>query len=149
MTKMLSVPALALLMLAATTAAQACPDCDSKNAQAAVAAPGGDALRVVIDAETGLLRAPTAAEIKAANQRAAAAAAAAGTTVAAPQRPQTKTYASGARRVRLTDEFLSYSVAVVRADGTLETQCYETKDAAQKAMTPVAATRAVAALETE
>lgn len=147
MTRLLSVPALALLMLAATTAAQACPDCDATGAPAtAAAAPGGEALRVVIDRETGQLRAPTAAEIKAATKREAAAASA---VAAAPARPLLKSYANGARRVRVTDDFHSHSVAVVRADGTLDTQCYETKDAALKALKLAPAARPVAALELE
>lgn len=147
MNKMFSLPALALLM-AAGTAAQACPTCADKaekSAQATPAAePSADALRVVIDKETGKLRAPTAAEIKAANK--AAAAQSAGKVA---QAPLLSRKANGAQRVRLTDEFHSHSVAVVRADGTLDTQCYETKAAATQAMTSARMAQPVAKAELE
>lgn len=146
MNKMFSVPALALLM-AAGTAAQACPDCADKAAQAAAATPAepsADALRVVIDKETGKLRAPTAAEIKAADK--AAAAQSAGKVA---QAPLVTRHANGARRVRVTEEFQSHSVAVVRADGTVETQCYDSKSAAMQALKTAQAARPAAKAELE
>ena len=151
MTKTFSMSAVALLAAMAATSAQACPDCASKQAQA-TAAPStstSDALRVVIDRETGQLRAPTAAEINASSQRALAATSARIGGAQSPSQPLVKTHAGGAKRVRVTDEFQSHSVAVIRADGTLETQCYENKAAALSAMKSAKSSQAVAALETE
>lgn len=144
MNKLYALPAAALLL--ATLAAPALAD-----TAAPAQAPAADNLRVVVDPETGKLRAPTAAEIKASDDRASAARAAraaaqgaARSTATPAAEPLVKAYPNGARRARLTDAFHSHSVAVVRADGTLDTQCYETKDAATKALqgarTPQAAT---------
>ncbi len=89
-----------------------------------------DAMTVVIDAETGLLRAPTASEVIQMNAKSAKKNALRGATVG----PQTFKYANGMQRVRMTDESMSYSMAVIKADGSLEEACIEGKDAAQATM---------------
>jgi len=84
-----------------------------------------DAITVTRDASTGKLRAATSEEqqaMKAAKVRVAS-------RFAAPV-PQTKVHASGARGARLTDEFLTSSVAVRQPDGTLKVQ-HGTVDAAE------------------
>jgi|GEM_PF-629660 len=153
MNKTPTLPAAALLLAVLALPAQAA------DAAAPADAPAADALRVVVDPDTGKLRAPTAAEIKASDDRAAAAraraaanqGAAARAATAAAATPLVKTYANGARRARLTDAFHSHSVAVVRADGTLDTQCYEDHQHAMKALEAARAERpaANAKLETE
>lgn len=91
-----------------------------------------EALTVVRDAETGELRAATGAEQAALQAKAGSQSRAARV---APQQVQQKTHAtSGAKGVRLTNEFLSSSVAVRKADGTIEKQCFDSHDAAQGAV---------------
>lgn len=145
MNKLHALPAAALLLATLVAPVQA-------DDTAPAPAPAADHLRVVVDPETGKLRAPSAAEIKASDDRAAAARAAraaaqgaARSTAAPAAEPLVKAYANGARRARLTDAFHSHSVAVVRADGTLDTQCYETKDAAIKALQGARAPQAATA----
>ncbi|WP_020654592.1 post-PEP-CTERM-1 domain-containing protein [Massilia niastensis] len=82
--------------------------------------PAADNVTVVRDAETGALRPATAAEqavLQAANARRV--------MRAAPVPMQQKFHGSGARGVRLTDEFMTSSVAVRKPDGSLEMQCLE------------------------
>lgn len=99
-------------------------------------------MTVVRDAETGQLRAPTAAEISALQLRAARTSTLRTGPTATTQQ---KFHASGARGVRLTDAFMSQSVAVRRADGTVDATCVHTQDAADAALrAPV-----TAQLETE
>lgn len=81
------------------------------------AVQSSDALTVTRDASTGKLRAATAEE----QQAMKAAKAKFAMRFAAPV-PQTKVHASGARGARLTDEFLTSSVAVRQADGSLTVQ---------------------------
>lgn len=95
-----------------------------------------DSLTVVRDPVTGKLRHATAEE------QAALKAPAAGSKMArsaarapAPQSFQQKYHASGARGVRLTDEFTSSAVAVRKPDGTVEMQCFDSHDAAKSAVT--------------
>jgi hypothetical protein len=91
-----------------------------------------DAVTVTRDATTGKLRAATAEE----QQALKAAKAKFAMRVAAPA-PQQKVHASGARGARLTDEFLTSSVAVRQPDGTLKIQhgTTETADADAHAAT--------------
>lgn len=52
----------------------------------------------------------------------------------APQQPEQKFHAkTGARGVRLTDAFTSSAVAVRKADGSIEMQCFDSHDAATTA----------------
>lgn len=85
-------------------------------------APAGDRLVVVRDPETGMLRAPTAAELEA---MAARASRQAEVRIGAAAAPQQKAHASGARGVRLTDDFMSYAVVTRAADGRLVKQCVD------------------------
>lgn len=95
-------------------------------AQQAAAAPeqvngvGADAMTVVRDAETGALRAPTAAEL--ATLRAATSSR---RIRAAAARPMTKYHANGAIGARMTDEKLSMAVAVRNDKGGLDMQCVD------------------------
>lgn len=91
-----------------------------------------ESLTVVRDAETGELRAATGTEQAAMKAKIASTSRAARV---APQQVQQKTHGvSGARGVRLTNEFLSSSVAVRKADGTIEKQCFDSHGAAAGAM---------------
>lgn len=98
-----------------------------------------ESLTVVRDPGTGKLRNATAeeqAELQA--QAALKSQAAAGKMRAAarvaPQLPEKKVHAaSGARGMRLTDEFTTSAVAVRKADGSIEMQCFDSHDAARSA----------------
>lgn len=81
-------------------------------------------LTVARDPQTGRLRAANAAELAALLQRQ-------DMLRAAPLRPQQKWHASGARGARLSDEFISMSVAVRAADGTLSRQCFDSRAQAE------------------
>lgn len=91
-----------------------------------------DSLTVVRDADTGKLRNATAAEATALRAQAATQLRAARI---APQTPLQKFHVSGARGARLTDEFVTSSVAVRKADGSIEMQCFDSHDAAKSAAT--------------
>jgi len=91
-----------------------------------------DSLTVVRDAGTGKLRNATAAEATALRAQAATQLRAARI---APQTPLQKFHVSGARGARLTDEFVTSSVAVRKADGSIEMQCFDSHDAAKSAVT--------------
>jgi hypothetical protein len=94
-------------------------------------------LIVVRDADTGALRAATADEAAAlASKPAAGKTAMVGARAVAAQQPLLKGHRSGAQGARITDEMASYSVAVRRADGTLDTQCIEGKADAEAALSP-------------
>jgi hypothetical protein len=101
------------------------------SAQQAQATPleSSQAMTVVRDAETGKLRAATADEQQVLQQ-----AAKTRTARVAPATTLQKFHASGARGARLTDEFMSTSVAVRKADGGIATQCYESHGAATTAV---------------
>jgi len=92
-----------------------------------------DAMTVVRDAETGKLRAPTAEEQVALRTQATSKLRAA--RVAPAQVPLEKFHAKGARGARMTDELISSSVAVRKADGSIEMQCFDSHDAANSAVT--------------
>lgn len=82
---------------------------------------------VVRDAQTGQLRAPTAAESRALAPRAT-------TSLAAPARPNMVTHPGGARQVRLGERGLVYSVVTRDGDGKLSEQCVHGAEAADKAV---------------
>lgn len=73
-----------------------------------------DALTVVRDAETGKLRGASAAEAAALKTQSAKV-----NARVAPKPTLQKFHSSGARGARLTDEFMSTSVAVRNADGSI------------------------------
>ncbi len=117
---------------AADTAATTAADTAAATGRLAVTETPQDTLVVVRDAETGKLRAATNEEREAlqslrANKRALTLRAVAAT-------PQLKRHATGATGVRLTDDMQSYSVMVRRADGTLEEQCFPSKQEADAAV---------------
>ncbi|MFK3739861.1 post-PEP-CTERM-1 domain-containing protein [Massilia sp. TN1-12] len=93
-----------------------------------------DSQTVARDATTGRLRAATPEEV----QALAASKARATARFAAP-RTLPKTHATGARGARLTDEFLTSSVAVRQPDGSLKIEhgTAETAQEAPAANTPV------------
>jgi len=97
-------------------------------AQQAAPAPSNDNLTVVRDAETGKLRAPTAAEAETLRQSGKVNA-----MRKAPQATLQKFNANGAAGVRLTDEMISASVVVRKPDGSLESQCFDSHGAADSA----------------
>ncbi len=87
-----------------------------------------DAQIVVKDGDTGRLRHATPQEAQAlhagrAHARRAAVA------------PESRSHWSGARGARLTDDFMSYSVMVKRADGTLVELCVEGGETTAKLVT--------------
>ena len=105
----------------------------------------GTGMTVVRDAETGKLRAPTAEEqgtMEAAN------AAKSRNFRVSPKPTMQRYHASGARGARLTDEFMSTSIALIKPDGSLEKQCFESSEAAVAAIS-AASTSATIKLETE
>ncbi len=107
-----------------------------------VHAQEAESLTVVRDATTGELRAPTAAEHAALQQKALARTQ---TLRVAKQPTLQKYHPNGARGVRLTDEFTSSVVAVRKADGTVGHQCvegHEGEHAAHAATTPAPAAKA-------
>lgn len=128
---------LPLAAAAADTAAGAvaptAADTAAATGRLAVTETPQDTLVVVRDAETGKLRAATNEERDAlqtlrANKRSML------TLRAVAATPQLKRHGTGATGVRLTDDMQSYSVMVRRADGTLEEQCFPTKQEADAAV---------------
>ena len=90
------------------------------QAAAQQAVESNDAMTVVRDADTGKLRAATGQEMQA--MQAAKAKMALRFT---PAPTLQKYHPNGARGVRLTDEFMSSSVAVRNPDGSVQMQCLE------------------------
>jgi hypothetical protein len=88
-----------------------------------------DSLTVVRDPGTGKLRSATAEEHVALKAQAQSSTARVRTLRAAPQAFQQKYHASGARGVRLTDEFTSSVHAVRQPDGSIAT--FESNNADQ------------------
>ena len=87
-------------------------------APAATEASVADAQIVVKDGDTGQLRNATPEEARALHSARPQARRAAAV-------PESRAHWSGARGARLTDDFLSYSVLVKRADGKLVELCVE------------------------
>jgi hypothetical protein len=115
--------AVSLAMLGfAAVAPQACAQQIAQPADTAAVA-SSDALTVVRDPETGVLRAPTGAEVQA--MQLSLKAKTMMQVRVAPAATQQKYHASGARGSRLTDEFMSTAVVVRNPDGSLERQCLE------------------------
>jgi len=103
-----------------------------QGASAQEAAPlAAESLTVVKDAETGQLRAPTAAEAAALQAKAAALKS---RSRVVPQQVLSKTNKNGIKGFRLTDENLSTSVAVRKADGSIERQCFDSHGAGADAV---------------
>ncbi|MFC4932171.1 post-PEP-CTERM-1 domain-containing protein [Massilia sp. GCM10023247] len=83
---------------------------------------------VVRDAQSGQLRAPTPAEIR------ALAPPSTSSRMSAPQQPALITHPGGSRQVRLGERGLVYSVVTRGADGKLAEQCVHGAAAADQAV---------------
>lgn len=97
---------------------------------------------VVRDAQTGELRAPTAAEARALAPAPAASAAMRATS------PALVTHPDGRRQVKLGERGLVYTVVTRDADGKLHDQCVQGAAAAEKAVHPSAPASASASPST-
>jgi hypothetical protein len=95
---------------------------------ATAAAQEQSGMVVVRDAQSGQLRTPTAAEIRALAPTPGAAA------LQAPSQPALEIHPSGARQVRLGERGLVYSVVTRGADGKLHDQCVQGAAAADQAV---------------
>ena len=95
---------------------------------------GGDRQIVVRDAVTGKLRPANADEAQALQPGG-------GESRMTRQMPLSRYHANGARGARLTDEFMNYSVAVRQADGSMVTQCFESREEADAALKAAAISR--------
>jgi hypothetical protein len=91
-----------------------------------------ESLTVVRDPETGKLRNATAEEHASLKSQASAGKMRAARV--APQVFQQKYHASGARGIRMTEEFTTSAVAVKNADGSVGMQCFDSHDAAKSAV---------------
>ena len=91
---------------------------------------------VVRDAQTGQLRAPTAAESRALAPPSTV------SSMRAAGQPAVVTHPGGSRQVRLGERGMVYSVVTRGADGKLDEQCVQGEAAAEKAVKgPAAAAR--------
>lgn len=103
------------------------------SAQAADAATPSttepSALTVVRDAATGKLRAPTAEEAAALQPPAAR-----GLAALRVATPLLRSHADGAKSMRMTNDMMTQAVAVRAGDGRLVSQCYDSKQAAELAL---------------
>lgn len=91
---------------------------------------GQPGMVVVRDAQTGQLRAPTPAEMRALTPPSASA------KMSPPSQPVLVTHPGGSRHVRLGESGLVYSVVKRGADGKLDGQCVHGAAAAEKAIKP-------------
>jgi hypothetical protein len=117
---LIAIATLPVSALAAEAAAQPAP---------AVEAAGTGANQVVVrDAVSGKLRAPTAEEAAVLQAKTSALRGRVTETTLA------RHHASGAHGVRLNDQFMSYSVVVRQPDGSLASQCFESREDAEAAL---------------
>jgi hypothetical protein len=135
MSHFLKICSAGVLLAAASLAVQAAdaPAAAPQEADApTTVAP--DAQVVVRDAATGRLRAPTASESQTLHAE--------GAKLRRVIRPtMQKTHPSGARGVRLNEEFMNYSVVIKQPDGRLVEYCFSGPEAADAAATaPASAT---------
>jgi hypothetical protein len=114
--------ALAIIGVSATAQSEVTNSENSNKAEPiqAAAVQAADSAVVVKDKRNGKLRAATPEEHKAMMDEAKITA-----VRAAPEATVRKYHASGASGLRLTDEFMTQSVAVRNADGSLVHQCVE------------------------
>lgn len=120
----LGLPLAALCTLAAAAPQAPQPQPSSQPAQAQQPA-GALGLTVVRDADTGQLRAPTPAEMRALRAQAPA-------TGARPVQPTMQVGPDGRRSVQLGDSRLVYSVVTRAADGKLDQHCAHGQEAAER-----------------
>ena len=131
MSHFLKICSAGMLLAAASLAAQAADVPAAPEADTTTIAP--DAQVVVRDSATGHLRAPT--ESESATLHAAGAA-----LRHSARAPQPRSHHSGAKGVRLTEDFMSYSVVIKQPDGRLVEYCFPNEEAANAAVTaPVSA----------
>ena len=134
MSHFLKICSAGVLLAAASLAVQAAdgPAAAPQEADAA-ATVAPDAQVVVRDAATGRLRAPTESETQALH--------AAGANLRrVAHAPMQRAHYSGAKGLRLTDDFMSYSVVVKQPDGRLVEYCFANAEAADAAVkAPVSA----------
>ena len=131
MSQFLKLCSAGVLLAAASLATQAADAPAATTTEATTVAP--DAQVVVRDAATGRLRAPTESETQALH-------AAAPNLRRVPGTPMQRSHHSGAKGVRLTEEFMSYSVVIKQPDGRLVEYCFPNAEAAEAAVTaPVSA----------
>ncbi len=96
-------------------------------------------LKVVKDAQTGALRAPTAEEFTAMQAQENAVTAGTKSTksrgmLSRKESPKAVHMSHGGVRMELTEDTMTYSVATRNADGAIDMQCVTGADAAAKAM---------------
>jgi len=129
----------AALLLAGAAMAQATDTAANTAANTAVEATSSQI--VVRDAATGALRAASALEAKAlASERASA---------GIRLNTQPRAHFSGARGVRLSDEFMSHAVLARLPDGSVVEQCFHTPEEAAIAHKAMFAAKATNVLPTE
>jgi hypothetical protein len=90
-------------------------------------AAGQDGMVVVRDPQTGQMRTPTPAELKALTPQAPA-------MLQPPPRPVLVTHPDGSRKVYLGEKSMVYSVVTKDAEGKLHDQCVQGEHAAQAAL---------------
>ena len=112
---------------AALHAADAKASANASSA-ASAAAPTADKLVVTRDKDTGQLRAATPAEVEA--LKASGGLRRSSDSLRVQAAPTLRSHSSGAKGVRLNDQFASYSVAVRQADGSLTQRCVPASEVA-------------------
>ena len=127
--KPLGLVAALVAAAAVPTLARAAPEAAADAAPPVSTAASGDAQIVVRDAATGRMRAPTAEEAQVLHNHSRALRRASSPTV-----PESKSHWSGARGVRLTDDFMTYTVVVKNADGSLVELCVEGNEATARVL---------------
>jgi hypothetical protein len=116
------------------------------QAETPTAAMVGDSVAnqvVVRDAQTGKLRAASVQEARALTAERAAA------PSGQPLNTAPRLHASGARGVRLSDEFMNHAVIARLPDGSVVEQCFHTPEEAAIAHKSMSIKKAPAALPTE
>ena len=119
------------LALGASMSATAQSSPDAAAAAEVSESPAADAQIVVKDGDTGKLRAATPEEARALHAGRANARASRGAS------PESRSHWSGAQGARLTDEFMSFTVVVKRADGKLVELCVEGAETTAKVVASV------------
>lgn len=144
--KLVNAACMRLVLMAGAALPLHAPAQSTQDTQASAAAvTSRNDIIVVRDADTGALRAPTSDEHAAMEADKAARAA---NFRVAPQATLQRYHASGARGARLTDDFMSTSIARIQADGSIDKQCFDSPGAAQAGMAAASAS-APLTLETE
>lgn len=95
----------------------------------ASAAGQDEGMVVVRDRQTGQLRAPTAAELKALRPQP-------GSSLWQPAQPVVVIHPDGSRHVRMGEQGMVYSVVTRGADGKVTDQCVQGEAAAEAALKP-------------